>query len=145
MAETDSGTLTDAVDALRVEVTGLRAEIQDLDISGRRTRRLIWRQWIVIVIVVLLAVGLGFVAVNARHTAQIASRNTENAYTACLKANSARATTRALWDSIFSQPPIQKLSPQEQAARDAQVAALRARIATSYADQDCSKLAPPSK
>lgn len=142
MAENDSGTLTEAVNGLAGEIAGLRAETQKLDVYGRRNRTLIWRQWLIIAAVVILAAWVGITARNARHTAQLASMNAENAYAACLKANNARATTRTLWENIFSQPPIQKLSPPEQATRDAQVATIRGRIARDYADQDCSKLAP---
>ena len=143
MAENEPGTLTDAVNALAGEITGLRGEIQGLDVYGRRTRTLIWRQWIAYGIVFLLAVGLGFVAVNARHTAQVATRNTVNAVDACNTANKARKIVADLWDYILALPPTHPLTAQEQAAVNVQVAALRARIATAYAQQDCSKLAAP--
>ena len=149
MARSEIEVLSDGVAALRASVDGLTKEIQEQSAFAKRSRTLILRQWIPIVAVIVLTLALGALAYGARHTAQVAKaaattaqKNAENAYAACVKANVSRATTRDLWNTIFTFPPVQTLTPAEQAARNSQVAALRARIATSYADQDCSKLAP---
>lgn len=149
MAQSELAMLTEAVKEMSGKIDGFTTETQELHDYGRENRRLIRRQNRIILGVVLLALAVGLVGViairganEARAAARAAQTNAENAYGACLKANQARATTRDLWDNIFSQPSVQKLSPAEQATRDTLVAALRARIARDYADQDCSKLGP---
>jgi len=149
---TDLQGLIDAVNTLTVEITGLRGETQELHDYGRQNRKLIWRQWVIGAVVALLVAWAVFLAIDARHTARVATqaavtaqKNAENAYHACLTGNEARKTTRDLWGYILAQPSIQKLSPQEQATRDVLVTAFRAKLATSYADQDCSKFAAPAK
>lgn len=149
MAQSELEVLTASVDSLTEEIQALRGETVKMQDYGRESRRLIRRLNRVIVGVGLLALIVGIVAViairgasEAKTAATTAQRNAENAYSACLKSNQARTTTRALWDNIFSQPSVPKLSPTEQVTRDALVAGLRARIARDYADQDCSKLGP---
>lgn len=142
MAENEPGTLAETVNALAGQIAGLRGEIQDMDISGRRTRRLIRRQWVLTIVLAAVAIFALRASIVAGGAASTAQRNAVNAEQVCEKGNEARATTRDLWDAIFKLPSIPALSPAEKAVRDTQVAALRARIATSYADQDCKKLGP---
>jgi hypothetical protein len=142
MAENEPGTLTDTVSALAGQIAGLRGEIQDMDISGRRTRRLIRRQWALTIVLAAVAIFALRASIVAGGAASAAQRNAVNAEQVCQKANEARATTRDLWDSLFKLPSIPALSPAEKVARDAQIATVRARIAVSYADQDCKKLGP---
>lgn len=163
MAQSELEVLTNSVRDLTGEITALRSETQELHDYGRQNRLLIQqqkrtarRQWVITVFVVVLALGFGFLAIKARHTSQVATkaaaaaqeaavtaqRNAVNAEQVCQTGNIARATTRDLWDSLFKLPSIPALSPAEKAARDAQIATVRARIAVSYADQDCKKLGP---
>lgn len=143
MATGELETLTASVDAATTAINGFRAEIQKQNVFALRSRALIRRLWVAFIVIGLLAVGLGFVAINARHTAQVANRNTVNAVDACKTANKARQTSSDLWNYILTLPPTRVLTPAEQAAINVQTAGLRARIATTYAQQDCSKLAPP--
>lgn len=142
MAENEPGTRTETINALAGQIAGLRGEIQDMDISGRRTRRVIRGQWALTIVLAAVAIFALRTSTVASRGAATAQRNAVNAEQVCEKANEARATTRDLWDNLFKLPSIPALSPAQQAARDAQVATVRARIATSYADQDCSKLGP---
>lgn len=150
MAQSELEVLTVSVDGLTTEIQALRGEMVELHDYGHESRRLIRRLNRIIAGVVLLALAVGVVAViairgasEARTAARAAQRNAVNAYDACLTANGARKTTRDLWTFILDLPSVQTLSPQERQARDTLAAALRTRVATSYADQDCSKLVPP--
>ena len=140
MTPSDVEGLTQSVTDLGGKIDGFTKEVQNLRKYGERSRALIWRQWVLGLLVLLLVVVVAVVAVGARHTAATVQRNAENAYSACVRANEARKTTTDLWNNIFSFPPTRPLSPQEQAAVNANVAVLRARIAKDYAQQDCSKL-----
>lgn len=163
MGQNNSEGLTEAVNNLSGEIAGLRGETQELHDYGRENRRLIRRQNRIILGVILVALAVGVVGViairganearaaaqqaraaaeQARAAAEQAQRNAVNAEEVCRQGNIARATTRDLWEGLFKLPSITALSPAEQATRDAQVAVVRARIATSYADQDCTKFGP---
>lgn len=152
MAQSETELLRSSVEALTGEIQRLRGETKDLRDYARRSRTLIWRQWVIITAVVILGLALGFVAIKARSAAQGASRavastqrNSVNARDSCLQANRARQTTRDLWNFALSAqgPTLRPLTPQETAARDALLSGLRTRVATAYADQDCSKFVPP--
>jgi hypothetical protein len=149
MAQSELEVLTESVRGLTGEITALRAETQELHDYGRENRLLIRRQkrsgrrqWAIIVIGIAVTIFAVHTANVAGRAATAAQRNAVNAEQVCEKGNEARATTRALWEGLFKLPSIPALSPAEQAARDAQVATVRARIAVSYADQDCKKLGP---
>jgi hypothetical protein len=155
-APEDPQTLIDSIDALTGRIDSVLTETKELHDYGRKNRQLIRRQWKIIVglcVLGLIAIGLGIgliVTVNHdHHTAEVAKaaaeqaqRNAVNAEQVCQQGNIARAATRSLWERIFTLPPIQALSPAEQAARDTQTAIVRTQINTSYADQDCKKLGP---
>jgi hypothetical protein len=162
MAQSETEALTQAVIGLTGEIVGLRTETLELHNYGRENRRLIERQRRIIgflvaigIVVAILAVGFGLYAVDAHHTAKVAQqaamaaeRNSVNAQDNCLQANKARQTTRDLWNFALNLqlPTARPLTPQELASRDALIAGLRTRVATAYADQDCSKLGPqPAK
>jgi hypothetical protein len=145
MVVTDLQSLTDAVNSLDGTITGMRAETQELHDYGRRNRKLIRRQWVIGGIVALLVAWTALIGLDTRATARRVQKGAESSYAACLRGNEARKTTRDLWGYILDQPPIQKLSPEEEAKREALVTAFRAKLATSYADQDCSKLAALAK
>jgi hypothetical protein len=142
MAENEPGTLAETVSALAGQIAGLRREIQDMDISGRRTRKVIRRQWVLTIVLAAVAIFALRASIVAGGAASAAQRNAVNAEQVCQQGNIARATTRDLWEGLFKLPSIPALTPAQQAARDAQVATVRARIAVSYADQDCTKLGP---
>lgn len=149
MAQADLDRLVTSVDAATMAIDGFRQEIAGQNVFNERTRKQTRRLWLAYALIALLGLGLGVSVYRDHQTAQAAKaaadqaqRNAVNAEQVCLTGNVARATTRDLWEGLFKLPSIPPLTPAQQAAKDAQIATVRARIAVSYADQDCSKLGP---
>lgn len=143
----DLETLAVAVDGLNTRLDTVIAAAGELRTYGERSRTLIWRQWIPIVGVILLALALGWVAVGARHTAQVAKQaaataqlNAAHAVSQCEASNNARVVTLGTWNTVLSADFTSNLPPAQQEVAKARLAGLRANLATVLAPQDCSKL-----
>ena len=139
MTPSDVEGLTGAVSGLTGEIQGLRAETQKLDVYGRRSRALIWGQWVLGLIVLLLVVAVALVAIGARRTAKVAQHNANRAVTQCEVLNNEGQRQRKLWEKVIvNQPPAK--TPQDAAAQAAQVAQFRKDMDEAFVQQDCSKL-----
>ena len=150
MATGDLETLAEAVTLLTTTVEGLRTETREQRVFAQRSRSLIRRLWIVIALMVALGVVVGFVAVDARHTARVASQaaqlaqqNANHAVLQCEAANQEGQRTRALWEKVITYPPIPGETARQKADREARVAQFRHDLDVTYPQQDCSKFAPP--
>lgn len=140
MEQADLDRLVTSVDAATTAIDGFRQEITGQNVFNERTRRLIRRLWLAYALIALLGLVLSFVAVNARNTAQLASRNASKAVTQCEVLNDEGQRQRRLWEKVISNQPPAK-TPEEAAAQAAQVAQFRKDMREAFPQQDCSKFA----
>lgn len=141
---------TDDLGALAAElnrqVANLRDSVVALRNSHHRTTAIVRALVCVVVFVVLLGVGLAFVAVDARqasHRAEeavsLAHQNTANARLTCEIGNEARATQRQLWAYVLNvSSEGRKLNPTQLR----QLAQFRAYVEQTFAPRDCDSNSP---
>lgn len=123
--------------ALRLEqsMTGLTAELKELRTYGHRNRSLIWALALSLLLDVLLSVGLGVVAIQARDATSLAKRNVEAARVTCESGNEARRVSRQLWTYVLD---LAATNPDQTPAQRRQLAQIRSVLVTVYVDRDCT-------
>jgi len=148
--EPDPDLAIQAADRLHGSVDGLREEIANLRVFGKRNRHLIWGLAVSLVLdvclsgaVTILAVKSAQAADRASETTSLATRNRDQQIVTCRAGNEARAAQVQLWtyvlDLVAQGPRPQQLDPQ-QAQRLQQ---LRGYLSTGFTARDCDASGPP--
>ncbi len=130
---------------IETKLVELSAHIVNLTAYGRRNRRLIRLLAVSLVLDVVLSLGLGWVAFNAKEASDSARRATTaaalvatDAHATCLTSNEARAVQHDLWKYVLNVPPSRPLTATESGQR----AQFRTYIDATLAPRDCDKVAP---
>lgn len=108
--------------------------------AGRRRRQIIWLT-ISLVIDVMLTIGFGFLAVQARETSLATAKTQATLISSCQTGNEFRRTEAGLWEHILTiQPIMTNLTPEQQAQRDKTVADFQNYLKTTFAPRDCNNI-----
>lgn len=127
-----------AANRLDATMGGLKSEIRELHVYGRRNRHLIWGLAVSLVFDVLLSVALFITFITAGNAQDTADRNRQAQVSSCESGNQTRQASVSLWTYILD--TVEK-SPQNQTEeRRKQIADFRHYMLDAYASRDCSKV-----
>lgn len=146
--EINDRALLDRSDAILARLVTLNTNIEDLTKYGRKNRKFI--RWLAASLIfdVVLSLGLGTVALNARsasdHARQATSAahvNAQNAHTTCVSGNESRKLNRELWQYVLSVPPSTPQTADQLKVRQQ----FQVYIDKTFAPRDCDVAAPVVK
>lgn len=135
--------LAAAAERLELAMAALRDDLQAVRRYGLRNRAMIWAIGILGAVVAVVVVVATVAAVRAGHAAHKANEATSataqlalQQRTSCEAGNDSRRLNRNLWNYVLSEAV--KSNP----AGATQIEQFRAYIAKTFADRDCSVVAP---
>lgn len=136
--------LDERADALdeRLKDNPIDAAISTLTRDAKRRRRQIIALTISLVLDVFLTIGFAALSIQARDTAEAASKSQASIIASCQAGNEFRLTEGALWNHLLSLPPVgpSNLTPEQQAQQDKLVADFKTYLKTTFAPRDCSNI-----
>lgn len=110
--------------------------------DAKRRRRQIIALAISLVVDCLLTIGFGFLAIQARDTANEVQKNQASIISSCQVGNEFRKTEASLWEHIIAIQPVDQgqLTPAQQAQRDKTIADFQQYLKTTFAPRDCNNI-----
>ena len=104
-------------------------------------------RWLIVIVIVLCGlIGyVSWVAVNARHAAQVAASAQTQNKTTCLAGNDFRLTEKQLWNFVLSFPPPLHETAEARKLRLVSTAKFKAYVDKKFAPRDCAHLTQVTK
>lgn len=122
--------------ALTKSLDALSARLEALTSYGLHNRRMIRGLVVSLALDVVLTVVVTYVAFQAQHASDNATRARAQQVTACQSGNAARAVQIQLWDYILALPPTHTLT----AAEIKQRADLKTYLHKVFVPRDCTRI-----
>jgi hypothetical protein len=151
MTNADGRTLAQEAERLAVAVDKLNEDMADqvtaLSLVAKRNRFLIEVLGVVVALLILVSVGLGFVALQTNRALDTAEQNRSNARLTCLVSNETRAAQIQLWEYVLSLPTGPQTPERKERIRQ-----FRLYLNQVFAPRNCDDLSvrpttppPPSR
>lgn len=114
--------------------TGLDKQINDMFKFGQRTRQITYMLIAIVTLSILSSCAVAYIAVQARHTSDLANSTKHDQFVICESGNKGRASNLALWNYILALPSVTPPNPDQQQ----QITAFRAFLTTAFQSIDCA-------